>query len=84
MKTTQEGGGFVVTCACRWLRFEATKPGSEDAERGHAKKCKKASEPVVHKAFWGAPHERIKATNTSGLGGVGAPIPALTAHEGSG
>ncbi len=38
--TTQEGGGYVTTCNCLWLRFWHSHNDAADGRREHAKKCK--------------------------------------------
>lgn len=43
MKFTQEGGGHVALCVCKWERWEAEKPVLERAARAHLKMCKKAA-----------------------------------------
>ena len=44
MPTTKpEGGGFVVTCECRWLRWWPTEKDAAQGRREHVKKC------AVHK-----------------------------------
>lgn len=42
LKLTVEAGGFVLSCACLWLRFFATQVAAADGGREHAKKCKVA------------------------------------------
>lgn len=37
-----EGGGFVVSCACKWLRFFASMADARNGRREHEKKCKVA------------------------------------------
>jgi hypothetical protein len=37
---TAEGGGIVVTCECRWLRFYPTSNDAAEGKRLHVKKCK--------------------------------------------
>ena len=39
---TAEAGGFVLACACRWLKFFATRPDSDAGRREHEKRCKVA------------------------------------------
>ena len=38
--TTEEGGGYVTTCDCRWLRWWPTRTDAATGRREHAKKCK--------------------------------------------
>lgn len=37
-----EGGGFVVTCKCLWLRMFPTRPAAEAGRREHEKRCRTA------------------------------------------
>lgn len=39
---TAEAGGFVLACACRWLRWFVTRPDSDAGRREHEKRCKVA------------------------------------------
>ena len=39
---TAEAGGFVLACACRWLKFYVTRPDSDAGRREHEKRCKVA------------------------------------------
>ena len=39
---TAEAGGFVLTCACQWLRWFLTRPDSDAGRREHEKRCKTA------------------------------------------
>lgn len=48
LKMTAEGGGYVITCVCRWLRWFPTKGDASEGEQAHAKKCKGA--PVKNEA----------------------------------
>lgn len=38
--TTPEGGGHVVTCECRWLRFYESEKDAAEGRTAHIKKCK--------------------------------------------
>lgn len=37
---TTEGGGYVVTCQCRWLKFYESQKDAAEGRREHVKKCK--------------------------------------------
>lgn len=39
-RVTREGGGFVVTAACKWLRWWASEKEAHDGRAEHEKKCK--------------------------------------------
>ena len=38
--TTREGGGYVVTCDCLWLRWEPSEKDAAEVAAAHMKKCK--------------------------------------------
>ncbi len=38
--TTTEGGGYVVTCECHWLKFAADEQHAAKYRREHEKTCK--------------------------------------------
>lgn len=37
-------GGYLITCACRWLKWFETEKAARDGEREHEKKCKAVGE----------------------------------------
>lgn len=39
---TRESTGYVLTCACRWLRYFETHPDADAGRREHVKRCKVA------------------------------------------
>lgn len=38
--TTLEAGGYVLTCACQWVKWAASVNDAAEARRLHAKSCK--------------------------------------------
>lgn len=40
---TPEAGGFVATCACRWVRWWEDRKHAAQGLAVHVKKCKKAA-----------------------------------------
>ena len=40
LQRTIEGGGFVSTCICGWVRYADSRAVADDQDRVHAAKCK--------------------------------------------
>lgn len=39
---TREGGGYMTTCPCGWIKWSAAHPDADAGRREHVKRCKVA------------------------------------------